>query len=76
MACNCPATDCPKCGRCYWHGCVCGTFAAGARSSIGWFCPACGKGNTPGVKGCVHCAQAMTSNIDWITGNTSLGRVE
>ena len=23
----------------------------------GWTCPACGKGNAPDVKGCVHCAE-------------------
>ncbi len=22
-----------------------------------WTCPACGKGNAPGVKSCVHCAK-------------------
>lgn len=28
----------------------------------GWLCPACGKGNAPDVKGCVHCtADAILS---------------
>jgi len=60
MACNCMG-QCPDCGRCY---CVCGcakgldpTFAHQIfGNAIGWTCPACGKGNAPDVKGCVHCA--------------------
>jgi hypothetical protein len=26
------------------------------RLRLGWLCPACGKGNAPFTRGCVHCA--------------------
>ncbi len=36
--------------------------------NTGWTCPACGKGNAPGVQGCVHCAGALTDAI--VSGET------
>ncbi len=48
---------------------------------MGWTCSACGKGNAPDVKGCVHCAgpsaplDATSNMADWASGKFSIGQV-
>ena len=48
-------------------------------SPTGWTCPACGKGNAPDVKGCVHCAKPLDTGVTslgdfWASEKLSIGR--
>jgi uncharacterized OB-fold protein len=40
----------------------------------GWTCPACGKGNAPDVKGCVHCTTTGNGYL-WASGKLSVVKV-
>lgn len=42
-------------------------------ANLGWTCPACGKGNAPGVQGCWHCAHTTVREV--LPGVDSEGRV-
>ncbi len=53
--------------------CMCGKHIIAAAAPTGWTCPACGKGNAPDVKGCVHCAATLTtSNIEFSLGRAGV----
>lgn len=41
----------------------------------GWTCPACGKGNAPDVKGCIHCATTGNGDL-WASGKLSVVKVD
>lgn len=56
FTCFCASEECAVLGCKRWRDLAAkyGTLPG----PTGWMCPACGKGNAPGVTACAHCAAA------------------